>query len=84
MIDHDVIACRRMWSSVLIAVIQDYNREWNRSINKDDVLSRARMYFNSRDGREVAALAGVEINIDKLMRRIALPLAEFRDKLIRK
>lgn len=59
----DAAACRRLWASVLLTV---FNDSWaaTRKAKGDAqkiaaVREKALRYFRSRDGREVAMLAGV-------------------------
>lgn len=84
--DRQAAACRQLWAAVLLAAIDDYNLEHGRDLDKPGggsrVLEAARRYLNSRDGRTVAALAGVELNTEAVLRIIALPRREFRDRLI--
>ena len=59
----DAAPCRRLWASVLLAVFSD---SWaaTRKAKGDEakiaaIRAGALRYFRSRDGREVAMLAGV-------------------------
>lgn len=83
--DPRAAACRRLWASVLLAVISDYNAEHDREVRKNwgggRVLDAARRYLNSSDGQTVAARAGVDLNVVSTLRMIALPRAEFRARL---
>lgn len=66
----DAAPCRRLWASVLLAVFNDSwtaTRKAKGNAKKiaavhDDALR----YFRSRDGRKVAALAGITATPDEL------------------
>lgn len=66
----DVAPCRRLWASVLLTVFTD---SWaaTRKAKGDatkiaDVRAKALRYFRSRDGREVAMLAGITAPPERL------------------
>ena len=69
-------ARRRLWSAVLLAVLDDFNRDFVK--RGDAALDRAAAYLESRNGRCVAALAGIDLRLDAAIRLIALPRPEFR------
>lgn len=79
-------ACRNLWCAVLMAVLEDFNRQYHaRDIRaREKALSDARRYLGSRSGRHVAALAGVDVNIDKALEAIAMPKREFRTRTLQK
>lgn len=60
------ISERRLWATVLLAVIEDYRREYWAATERtsyprpEGVISDLRYYFASRDGRMVCTMAGVE------------------------
>lgn len=86
MTDPHAAACRRLWASVLLATLSGYNAEHAKAVRMnqgaDVVLTGARTYLNSRDGREVMALAWIEGGVDAMIAVIALPRAQFRARLI--
>lgn len=66
----DAAACRRLWASVLLTVFTD---SWaaTRKAKGDaakigNVRAEALRYFRSRDGREVAMLAGVTASPERM------------------
>lgn len=66
----DAAPCRRLWASVMLTVFTD---SWaaTRKTNGDAtkiaaVRAKALRYFRSRDGREVAMLAGITASPEKL------------------
>ena len=63
MMDHHAQACRTLWADVLLAVMDDFNRDYQRPKLRSDVLTRARSYLSGPDGRQVAALAGINVNV---------------------
>ena len=77
---NDILAssCRTMWADVLLAVMDDYNRDWQRPDMRHATICRARSYFASQDGRQVAAMAGIEVNIDAALAAIAMPRREWK------
>ncbi|MCJ8138589.1 hypothetical protein [Falsirhodobacter halotolerans] len=77
----EAAACRRLWASVLLAALDDFNRDHSRASRPDLVLARARRYFVSRDGRQVASMAGVDVDADHVLDVIALPRDAFRRRL---
>lgn len=66
-LQHQAEAMRRMWSSVVLAVLSDY---WRDAAKKGDDLSGIRRhalsYFRSRDGREVLSLAGITADPERM------------------
>ena len=54
------VACRRLWASVILAV---FNDSWTAIARDPDSKDRLRvealLYFSSRDGKDVTALAGI-------------------------
>lgn len=59
----DAAPCRRLWASVLLAVFSDSWSATRKARGDADKIAAIRAdalrYFRSRDGREVAMLAGV-------------------------
>ena len=66
-LQHQAEAMRRMWSSVVLAVLSDY---WRDAAKKGADLSNIRRhalsYFRSRDGREVLSLAGITADPERM------------------
>ena len=66
----DAAPCRRLWASVLLAVFNDSWSATRKAKGDADKIAAIRAdalrYFRSRDGREVAALAGITATPDKL------------------
>ena len=66
----DAAPCRRLWASVLLAVFSDSwaatRKAKGNAKNIAAVREKALRYFRSRDGREVAALAGITATPDEL------------------
>lgn len=77
-IDKKAQACRRLWSAALLAILDDYNLDYSRAQDPETVLEHARRYLTSRNGRTVAALAGIDMNLDAALRLIALPRRSFK------
>lgn len=63
----EAAAMRRLWSSVVLAVLSDY---WRDAAKKGADLSNIRRhalsYFRSRDGREVLSLAGITADPERM------------------
>ena len=63
-------ACRRMWCSVVLAVLNDAWRETRKAKGDPAAIARIRAdalrYFRSRDGREVCILAGIDARPEQL------------------
>lgn len=83
--DHmDAAACRRLWSAVALTVFSD---SWSAieagTISREDARGKALRYFRSRDGRTVMALAGVDVDPERLADIAANPAARERTKLHR-
>ena len=80
MTDMTAIGCRRMWAATMLMILADYNKRHARAlpIKRSEVLTDARLYLLSRDGREVAALAGMEIPIGHALELIASSRAVFK------
>lgn len=83
--DPHAAACRRMWAAVLLAVLNDANVEYCKTLRKrgdgSAVVEAARRYLTSRSGRMIAACVGIELNVESTLRTITLPRAEFRARL---
>lgn len=66
----DAGPCRRLWASVLLTVFTDSwaatRKAKGDAIKIADVRAKALRYFRSRDGREVAMLAGITASPEKL------------------
>lgn len=66
----DAAPCRRLWASVLLAVFNDLWTATRKAKGDADKIAVVRAdalrYFRSRDGREVAMLAGVAATPDEL------------------
>ena len=66
----DAAPCRRLWASVLLTVFTDSwaatRRAKGDAAKIRDVRAKALRYFRSRDGREVAMLAGITASPEKL------------------
>lgn len=66
-LQHQAEAMRRMWSSVVLAVLSDY---WRAAAKPGADLAAIRRhalsYFRSRDGREVLSLAGITVDPDRM------------------
>lgn len=84
-IDLHAIGCRRMWAASLLATLSDYNQRHAKCIRAksgaDAVLAEARRYLESRNGRQVAALAGITMRTDRALALIALPRVEFKARM---
>ena len=80
MIDRHAQACRRLWASVMLTTLADFNKRHVRADpdKRPGILDEARLYLMSKDGREVAALSGMIIPIDRALKLIASPRDEFR------
>lgn len=78
--DHaQAAACRKLWATVLLHVFNDC---WVKSAKKGADLTEIRAdalrYFRSRDGREVALLAGVTADPERLANVAIDPTAKGR------
>lgn len=78
--DQHAKACRRLWSAVLIAALDDFNREFAR--RGDAALERAEIYLKSGNCRRVSALAGIDLPLDRALALIALPRRDFKARLV--
>lgn len=76
---------RSMWCAVILAVLDDYNLAHSRALKAGRdagvILAEARMYFESRIGRQRAALAGLTIDPLRAEATIRLPRREFKDRM---
>lgn len=83
---HHAAACRRLWASVLLSAISDFNLEHDRKARSPQgggrVLEAARRYLDGKDGQTIAARAGIEMNVASALRLIALPRREFSKLLL--
>lgn len=76
---------RSLWCAVILAVLDDYNLAHSRALktgrDAGKVLADARMYFESRTGRQRAALAGLTIDPQRAQATISLSRQEFKDRM---
>lgn len=76
---------RSLWCAVILAVLDDYNLAHSRALkagrDASAVLADAQMYFESRTGRQRAALAGLTIDPRRAQATISLPRQEFKDRM---
>ena len=82
MIDLHAQGCRRLWASVMLTTLDDYNKRHAKAVRVNRgaaaVLEEARRYLESSNGRQVAALSGLEIPIGHALELIASPRAVFK------
>ncbi|MBW7057297.1 hypothetical protein KY389_11435 [Paracoccus bogoriensis] len=81
--DIDAARCRKLFASVLLAVLDDFNAQFNKELgrrrgNPEGVLHSASRYFRSRDARFLAALAGMEIGPAQVVSAVRLPRDEYK------
>ena len=66
-LQHQAEAMRRMWSSVVLAVLSDYWRDAaKKGADLSGIRSHALAYFRSRDGREILSLAGITADPERM------------------
>ena len=66
-LQHQAEAMRRMWSSVVLAVLSDYWRDAAKNgADLSNIRRHALSYFRSRDGREVLSLAGITADPERM------------------
>ena len=80
--DHmDAAACRRLWSAVALTV---FNDSWSAieagTISREHARVTALRYFRSRNGRTVMALAGIDVDPERLANIAADPAMRERTK----
>lgn len=80
--DHmQAVACRRLWSAVVLSVLQDAWTELERGkVTPEIIRANALRYFRSRDGRTVMALAGIDVDPERLANIAADPAMRERTK----
>jgi len=82
--DMNAAACRRLWASVLLTTLDDWNRAHviarRRNGNPRRVDADARAWLRGSWGRTVANLAGIEPREDTVLALIRLPRAEFKNR----
>lgn len=82
MIDRHAQACRRLWASVMLMTLADYNKRHAKAVRvnrgADAVIEEARRYLESGNGRLVAAMSGMEIPVGHALQLIASTRDEFR------
>lgn len=63
----EAAAMRRLWSSVVLAVLSDYWRDAAKpGADLSNIRRHALSYFRSRDGREVLSLAGITADPERM------------------
>lgn len=66
----EAAACRRLWSAVILAALNDWWGATRRSQGDPATIAKihasALRYFRSRDGREVCMLAGITTDPERL------------------
>lgn len=76
---------RSLWCAVILAILDDYNLAHTKALKAGRdaaaILVNARMYFESRTGRQRAALAGLTIDPLRAEATIRLPRREFKDRM---
>ena len=66
-IQAEAAAMRRLWSSVVLAVLSDYWRDAAKpGADQSSIRRHALSYFRSRDGREVLSLAGITADPERM------------------
>lgn len=66
-IQAEAAAMRRLWSSVVLAVLSDYWRDAGKpGADLSNIRRHALSYFRSRDGREVLSLAGITADPERM------------------
>ena len=82
MIDRHAQACRRLWATVMLMTLADYNKRHAKAVRVNRgaaaVIEEARRYLESSNGRQVAALSGMEIPIGHALELIASSRAVFK------
>lgn len=82
----DAAACRRLWASVLLAAYGDWWTEMERREkikhprSVEAIRAEALRYFSSRDGKTVAALAGITADPERMADVAIDPTARDRIK----
>lgn len=88
MTDIHAARSRKLFASVLLAALDDFNAQFNKELrrqrgNPDGVLQSARRYFGSRDARFLGALAGIEIDPAKAVESARLPRDEYKRRTVK-
>lgn len=66
-IQAEAAAMRRLWSSVVLAVLSDYWRDAAKpGADQSSIRRHALSYFRSRDGREFLSLAGITADPERM------------------
>ena len=66
-LQHQAEAMRRLWSSVVLAVLSDYWRDAGKPGADLAAIRRSALaYFAGRNGREVLSLAGITVDPERM------------------